>query len=502
MLSILSEIINAQNLLMMNVGIFAGIIIGAMPGLSVTFAVTVLLTLSVGLESIPGMYLLLGAYVGGTYGGSITAILINTPGTPNAAATVLDGYPLAKQGRAGDALKAALYGSTIGGLLSAAALIFLAPQLAKIVEVVASPEYFAICLFGLAATISLSKDNIIKGLISAMLGLLFCCVGLDPAFATTRMIFGSRSLVAGFNSVTCMLGLFALSQVLFECNAARKAGDHAGTCGIKLTKSTLKLLDMLKYWKTILKSSIFGIIIGAIPGTGGTVSAMFSYNEARRSSKHPEEFGKGSLEGVLAPETGNNAVTGATMIPMLVLGIPGDAIMAIMLGALTMQGITPGASLFKAGSIWVYAIMGGLILINLFMLLQGSLFIKLFVHVSRIPENILLPCIVTLCMMGAFAINNNLFQNIVLVCFALAGYLMKKFDIPSIPFVIALVLGSLCETNLRRSLTVSHGDPFVFFKRPISCVVLLVSIALLFYPFIEKGIRMLREKRAKENTPK
>lgn len=325
MLAILSEIVNIQNLLMINVGVFAGILIGAMPGLSVTFAVTVLLTLSVDLESIPGMYLLLGAYVGGTYGGSITAILINTPGTSNAAATVLDGYPLARQGRAGDALKAALYGSTIGGLLSAAALLFLAPQLAKIVEVVASPEYFAICLFGLAATISLSKDNIIKGLISAMLGLLVCCVGLDPAFATTRMILGNRNLVSGFNSITCMLGLFALSQVLFECNAARKVGDNAGKSEIKLTKSTLKLVDMLKYWKTILKSSIFGIIIGAIPGTGGTVSAMFSYNEARRTSKHPEKFGQGSIEGVLAPETGNNAVTGATMIPMLVLGIPGDA---------------------------------------------------------------------------------------------------------------------------------------------------------------------------------
>ena len=467
MLAILSQIITVENLLMMNVGIFAGIIIGAMPGLSVTFAVSVMLTLSVGLESLPGMFLLLGTYCGGTYGGSITAILINTPGTPNAAATVLDGYPLARQGRANDALRTALFGSTLGGLLSAAALLFLAPQLAKIVEVIASPEYFAMCLFGLACTISLSKDNILKGLISACLGLLVSCVGLDPAFGTTRMTFGNRNLVAGFNQVTVMLGIFALSQVLFECAAARKSGDRTGGQSAELNRSSVTLFGLIRhYWKTILKSSIIGILIGAIPGTGGTVSAMFSYNEARRSSKEPEKFGKGSIEGVLAPETGNNAVTGATMIPMLVLGIPGDAI------------------------------MGGLILINLFMLLQGTAFIRLFVHVSRIAENILLPCIIILCTIGAFAITNNVFQVAILVAFAMVGFLMKKFNIPAIPFVIALVLGNLCEVNLRRALTLSHGDYTVFLTRPICLVVLLASLLLLVYPALSKLVRSLRARKA------
>lgn len=490
MLAILSQIITLENILMMNIGLFAGIIIGAMPGLSVTFAVSVMLTLSIGLESLPGMFLLLGTYCGGTYGGSITAILINTPGTPNAAATVLDGYPLARQGRAGDALKTALFGSAIGGLLSAFALLFLAPQLAKIVEVIASPEYFAMCLFGLACTISLSKDNILKGLIAACLGLLFSCVGLDPAFGTTRMTFGNRNLVAGFNQVTVMLGIFALSQVLFECNAARKTGDAGGTHNTVLNRSDITLLGLVrKYWKTLVKSSIIGIIIGAIPGTGGTVSAMFSYNEARRTSKEAEKFGDGSIEGVLAPETGNNAVTGATMIPMLVLGIPGDAIMAILLSALTMQGITPGAALFKQGSIWVYAIMGGLILINIFMMIQGSAFIRLFVHVSRIPENILLPCIVILCVMGAFAITNNVFQVTVLASFAMIGFLMKKLRIPAIPFVIALVLGNLCEVNLRRALTLSHGDPTVFITRPICCLVLVAAVLLIVAPEIGKLVK-------------
>ena len=498
MLEIIQEIFTLNNLLMMNLGLFAGIIIGAMPGLSVSFAVTVLLTMTIGMDSIAGMFVLLGGYCGGMYGGSITAILINTPGTPNSAATTLDGYPLAKQGRGGDALKVALFGSTMGGLISAAALLFLAPQLAKIVELIASPEYFALCLFGLCATISLSKENILKGVISALLGLLVCCVGMDPVFGTSRMLFGSRSLLAGFRAVTCMLGIYALSQVLFECNTARKQGDHAAG-EIKVSKSTIKIWHLFKYWKTIIKSSIIGIIIGAIPGTGGAISAMFSYNEARRASKNPEKFGKGSIEGVLAPEVGNNAVTGATMIPMLTMGIPGDAIMAIMLGALTMQGISPGAGLFEEGSIWVYAIMGGLFVINIFMLIQGSAFIKLFVNVTRVPENILLPCIVVLCVIGSFAISNTMLEVGVLIAFSLLGYLMKKFDIPVIPFTIALVLGTLCETNLRRSLMISYGDPTVFFTRPISCIVLIGSALLLAWPSISKMIKKRRtEKDGKE----
>lgn len=497
MFEILTEIFTLNNILMMNIGLFSGIVIGAMPGLSVSFAVTVLLTMTIGMDSIPGMLMLLGGYCGGMYGGSITAILINTPGTPNSAATSLDGYPLTKQGRGGDALKAALYGSTIGGLISAAALLFLAPQLAKVVEIIASPEMFAICLFGLCATISLSKDNIIKGIISALLGLLVCCVGLDPMFGTSRMIFGSRNLMAGFRAVTCMLGVYALAQVMAESNVARETGDQQQN-HITVEKSALKLKDMLKYWKTILKSSVIGVIIGAIPGTGGGISAMFSYNEARRASKTPEKFGTGSIEGVLAPESGNNAVTGATLIPMLTMGIPGDAVMAIMLGALTMQGVAPGPKLFSEGSIWVYAIMGGLFLINIFMLLQGSLFIKLFVNVTRVPENVLLPCIVVLCVMGGFAISNSMWEVTVLIVFAFLGYLMKKFGIPVIPFTIALVLGNLCETNMRRSLMVSYGDPSIFFTRPICCGVLIGSVLLLVYPSLKKLFAKLRNKGAKE----
>lgn len=493
-MEIITSILTLKNILMMNIGLFAGIIVGAMPGLSVALAVTVLLTLTIGMESLPGMYMLLGGYCGAMYGGSITAILINTPGTPNAAVTTFDGYPLAQKGRAGDALKAALVGSTVGGLLSCAALLFLAPLLAKVVNYIASPEMFMICLFGLCATISLSKDNIIKGIIAALIGLFVRTVGLDPMYGSARMIFSSKMLMAGVKAVTCMLGVYAITQVMCESPAAARKGDKTDDVG-KVGKSTVSIKYMFKYWKTMLRSSVIGVIVGAIPGTGGAISAIFSYNEAKRASKNPGKFGQGSIEGVLASETGNNAVTGATMIPMLTMGIPGDAVMAIMLGALTMQGVTPGPNLFAKGSIWVYAVMGGLFLINLFMFVQGSVFSKVFVNVTKVPENVLLPSIVVMCTMGAFAISNNIFEVYVLVVMALIGFAMRKFNLPITPFTIALVLGDLCETNLRRSLMASYGRWSIFVTRPISLCMLLLSVALLVAPGISKIIKNRKAKK-------
>ena len=490
LLDALKQIFTVQNVLMMNIGLAAGIIIGAMPGLNVTFAITVLLTMTFGMDALPGLYLLLGAYCGGMYGGSITAILLNTPGTPNSISTAWDGYPLAKSGRAGDALKTALVGSTFGGLISAFALLFLAPQLATIVYKIASPEYFVLCVFGITATVSTSRKNILKGFLSALLGLLLSCVGLDPLYGTKRLTFGVPSLAAGFAAVTCMLGLYALAQVLSESNTARKAGDHAQPT-FQYTKSTVRIMDLLKYWKTIIKSSIFGIVIGAIPGTGGAISAMFSYNEAHRASKHPEEFGSGSLEGVIASETGNNAVTGATLIPMLTLGIPGDSCMAVLLGALTMQGIVPGAGLFTGENVWVYALMIGLLVINIFMLLQGSLFIRAFANISKLKENIILPCIVILCIVGGFAIGNNTYQVFVLIGFGLLGYLMKLFQIPIAPMTIAMVLSSLFETNLRRSLIVSYGDVLVFFKRPVCILLFVITLLFLFLPQVTALVKRI-----------
>ena len=502
MLEILQSIFTVNNLLMMNVGIAVGIMIGAMPGLSVAFAVTILMTMTFHMESLPAMYLMLGAYCGGLYGGSITATLINTPGTANAVCTALEGYPLARKGRAGDALKCALVASTIGGLFSCFLLMFFAPQLAKIILKIGSPEYFALCTFGIAAAIGLegnNLNNVIKGVLSASFGLILSCVGADPVFGTNRFSFGSYYMLSGIQVVSSMLGAYALCQVLVNCRDVYVKGDESLKVP-PVTKATMKFRDIMKHWKLILKSSIIGGIVGAVPGTGGAESAMIAYNEAKRVSKHPEEFGNGSVEGILAAESANNATSGGAMIPMLTLGSPGDTVMAILLSALTMQGITPGANLFSSGSFWVYAVMGGLFLINLFMLLQGGLCINLFAQVSKIPQSIMTPCIVVMCVMGSFAINNNIFECFVMIVFGIIGFFMKQFGFPVTPLCIALVLGKLFETNLRRSLILSKGNPFVFFTRPISCGILILAVFMLFFPIISNMRANKKKARAQENA--
>jgi len=495
---VITEALTIHNVLIMNLGIALGIVIGAMPGLSLTFAVTIVLTLTYGMDSLSGMYLLLGTYVGGMYGGSITAILINTPGTSNAAATVFDGYPLTQQGRAGDALRTALLSSTIGGLFSAFVLMFLAPQVAKIVLLIGSPEYFALCVFGMLAAISTAGKNKLKGLISAMLGLLLSTVGLDQIYGSQRLMFGNYRLMGGLKVSTCMLGAYALTQVLFMARDVYSQHKTGAAQKVPYVKSTLRLRDLFKYWKTLLRSSLIGTMIGAIPGTGGATSAMFCYNEARRASKNPEEFGHGALEGVVAAECGNNAVTGATLIPMLTLGIPGDSLTAIMLGALTMQGITPGSQLFNGESIWVYAIMGGLLIINLFMLLQGLLFSKGFAQISRVPKAVMVPCIIAVCCMGGFAIGNTTFEVSLLIAFGLIGYLMRRFNFPIPPLTIGLVLGELFETNLRRSLVLSGGSASIFFTRPVCLGILIFAFIFAFMNEIKQFIAFLRGKMGKK----
>ena len=366
----LKEIFTVTNLLMMNLGMAAGIIIGALPGLSALLAVTVVLPFTFGMESLPGMYLLLGTYCGATYGGSITAILINTPGTPNAACTVLDGYPLAKGGRAADALETALVGSTFGGWFSCGVLFFLAPLIASYALKFGAPEYFALCVFGIVIVITLIGDSLRKGALMAFLGLLISTIGIDSISSTSRFMFGNPNLLAGVQTVALMLGIFAVGEIMVqsENSAAARKKDR-----VEFQKRTVNLPALLKYWKTMFRSSVIGVGIGAVPGTGGAIAAFISYSLAKKRSKEAQKFGNGSLEGVIAPETANNAVTGAALIPLLTLGIPGDACMAVFYGALVMQGITPGPSLFTQDKYWVYCIMIGLFVVNIFMYLQREL---------------------------------------------------------------------------------------------------------------------------------
>ena len=464
-----------ENILWINIGVFIGSVFAAIPGLSVILCVILFLPVTYSMTAIPGMMFLLGIYCAGGYGGSVSAILINTPGTPHAAATMLDGHPLSEKGRTKAALKIALYASTFGGIFSALMLLFLGPQVARVAAQLGTAEYFMVCVFGLTIIAGVSGKSMVKGLISACLGLLISCVGSDPMTSYDRFTFGVSRLYLGLDLAVCLIGLFALVEIMSK---AEKRLDRLNldTTQIKddgaITKAEYKRMA-----RPVLLSSIIGVMVGIIPGTGASEASWFSYNTAKNMSKHPEEFGHGSVEGIAAAESANNAVTGATLIPLLTLGIPGDGTVAIMLSALMINGLNPGLSLFTTQGDIMYAIMLGLILVNLFMLLQGKFLTSLFAKVVSIPQEILTPIIVIFCFAGAYSVNENYFDVGIALIFGILAWILRKLELPPVPILLGLVLGSMTETNFRRALLISNGNPKIFFSS-VYCIIFLVLILL------------------------
>ena len=385
----------------------------------------------------------------------------------------MDGHPLSKQGRTKAALKIALYASTFGGIFSALMLLFLGPQVARVAAQLGTAEYFMVCLFGLTIIAGVSGKSMIKGIISACIGLLLSCVGTDPMTGYDRLTFGVGRLYMGLDLAVCLIGLFALVEILAKAELkpdalhldAKKMEDN----GV-ITKEEYKRMA-----RPVLLSSLIGSLVGIIPGTGASEASWFSYNTAKNMSKHPEEFGHGSVEGIAAAESANNAVTGATLIPLLTLGIPGDGTVAIMLSALMINGLNPGLSLFTSDGDIMYAIMLGLILVNLFMLLQGKFLTKLFAKVVSIPQEILTPIIVIFCFAGAYSVNKNYFDVSVALVFAVIAWVLRKLDMPAVPILLGMVLGNMTETNFRRALLISNGNPSIFFSS-VYCIIFLVLI--------------------------
>ena len=485
----IQNLFTLQNLIWINLGVFIGSVFAAIPGLTVILCIILFLPFTYQMTAIPGMMFLLGIYCAGGYGGSVSAILINTPGTPHAAATMLDGYPLNQKGRTKAALKVALYASTFGGIFSALMLLFLAPQVAKVAAQLGTAEYFLVCLFGLTIIAGISGDSMLKGIIAACLGLLIACIGGDPMTSRPRLTFGVNRLYLGLDLAICLIGLFALVQVL------AKAEGKEG----RLILDTSKLKDGGEITKDekkrmlipMLMSSAIGTIIGIIPGTGASMASWFSYDRVRAISKHKEEFGHGSVEGIAAAESANNAVTGATLIPLLTLGIPGDGCVAIMLSALMINGLNPGLSLFTEQGDIMYAIMLGLILVNVFMFLQGRFLTNLFAKIVSVPQEILTPIIVIFCFAGAYSVNKNYFDVGVTLVFCAIAWLLRKIDFPTVPILLGLVLGSMTETNFRRALQLSKGSISIFFSSPycIAFVALtaFVVASLLYSRMKERG---------------
>ncbi len=470
-----------QNILWINIGVFIGAVFAAIPGLTVILCVILFLPVTYSMSAIPGMMFLLGIYCAGGYGGSVSAILINTPGTPHAAATMLDGHPLSKQGRTKAALKIALYASTFGGIFSALALLFLGPQVAKFAAQLGTPECFMVCVFGLTIIAGVSGKSMIRGIIAACLGLLIACIGSDPMTSYDRFTFGINRLYLGLDLAVCLIGLFALVEIV---SRAEKKPEELHMDTAKMHDNGVITKDEYKRMaRPTILGSLIGVIVGIIPGTGASEASWFSYSQARNMSKKPEEFGHGSVEGIAAAESANNAVTGATLIPLLTLGIPGDGTVAIMLSALMINGLNPGLSLFTTQGDIMYAIMLGLILVNLFMLIQGKVLTPLFAKVVSIPQEILTPIIVIFCFAGAYSVNKNYFDVAVALVFCMLAWLLRKLDMPPVPILLGLVLGKMTETNFRRALLISNGSPKIFISS-VYCWVFIALIAVAVFTIL------------------
>ena len=488
-----------ENILWINLGVLIGAIFAAIPGLSVILCIILFLPVTYSMSAIPGMMFLLGIYCAGGYGGSVSAILINTPGTPHAAATMMDGHPMSKQGRTKAALKIALYASTFGGIFSALVLLFLGPQVAKISAMLGTAEYFMVCLFGMTIIAGVSGKSLTKGIIAACLGLLVSCIGADPMTSYDRFTFGIPRLYLGLDTAVVLIGLFALVEIIGKSELKRdqlnlKAGKLGEKDDGKITKEE---------WKRMIRpmflSSIIGSCVGIVPGTGASEASWFSYNTAKNMSKHPEEFGNGSVEGIAAAESANNAVCGATLVPLLTLGIPGDGCVAIMLSALMINGLNPGLSLFTTDGDIMYAIMLGLILVNIFMLIQGRYLTGLFAKVVSIPAEILTPIIVIFCFAGAYSVNNNYFDLSVALIFGVISYLMRKLELPAVPMLLGLVLGGMTETNFRRALLISDGSPKIFFSS-IFCWIFIALIVIVIGGVLRGNMKEAKAKKEEEKV--
>ncbi|MFA6506989.1 MAG: tripartite tricarboxylate transporter permease [Treponemataceae bacterium] len=467
------HLIEPFNLLMVCGGTLIGIFVGAMPGLSASMAIAILLPLTFGLPAASGLSMLAALYMGAMYGGSISAILIKTPGTPAAAATVLDGYPMAQQGKAGKALGISLMASLVGGVLSSIALMFVAPLLGFVALQFGPVELFAVAVLGITIIGSLAQGSVVMGLLSGMLGLLLSMVGMDTITGTPRFTFGNINLFSGIPFVVALIGLFSVPQAI---NLIFQKENDAKM----ISNFSDKMLPTWKEFKfltpTMLRSSLIGIFVGIIPGTGGDTACWFGYNEAKRFSKHKEKFGTGLPEGVAASEAANNAVVGGALIPTISLGIPGSSATAILMGGLMVHGIMPGPTLMTEHAEVTYTLIWAVFFSNIAMFFLGLLFTRASIVVTKIRNKVLAPIIIILCVIGAFAINNSFFDVILMFGFGMLGLFMEKIKMPTAPMVLGLILGNLLGTSLYQSLLMGHGSPMIFLKNPIAAVLLAISV--------------------------
>lgn len=457
-------------------GTFCGLVFGCLPGLTATMAVCLFIPLTYVLPAGDAMATLCGCYMGGIAGGAISAILLHIPGTSSSVVTLLDGYPMAQQGRGGRAVGWAAFASGWGSLVSWLTLVLLAPYLAKVCVSFSSPEYAALAVFGLTIVAAVSGESLVKGLVVAMIGILATMIGFDPIFGTSRFSFGTMNLLGGIDKMPAIIGLFSIPEILRNCASTNKGSVRTGR--ILIRDIVPPFIEQWRHKWSILRSSIIGTIIGVIPATGSGIAAYLAYDQAKRFSKHPETFGTGEVDGIIASEAANNGVCGGALIPMLTLGIPGDGVSAVMMGGLMVHGLAPGPSLFTKQPDVIGSIFTGVLLASIFLVLFQVVGIKLFIKVLNVPICFLAPILLTLTLIGCYALRNNPFDILIGLLFGAIGYIMEGGGFPASPMVLGLVLGHLFESEIRLALQSSLGSVSIFFKRPVACIVLIIAVVV------------------------
>ena len=471
-------------------GVFMGIVFGCIPGLTAVLGVTLMIPFTYTMTPVQGLTLLIAIYVGGISGGLITATLINIPGTPSSIFTTYDGYPMAKGGKPGEALSIGVWCSFVGGTFSAIGLFFLAPQLSKVSLIFGNWEYFAVALVGLAVVITMAADDLFKGLVGCLIGIVLGSFGIDTISGVQRLTFGNWQLMNGLNSTALMMGLFAINEILIQCRDLSKGKQNIDVGNLSFLPPFKEMHnETYSVTKPMILGCLIGTGIGILPGIGQNASTLITYNQSKKISKHPELFGKGSPEGIAASETSNNAVNGGALIPLITLGIPGDLVTAALIGGLMIHGLQPGPLLFTTDLNVVGAVMVAYFLANIVMYIEELGLMRLFVRAVNIPFSLLFPAIVMFCVLGTFALNNRTFDLWILILCGILAYILTNLGVDMAPVILGYILGPIVEKYFRGAMTAENGNFMAITKRPIAVVALIVAILFLLVPLFSKTVR-------------
>jgi putative tricarboxylic transport membrane protein len=471
-------------------GTFVGIVVGILPGIGPMVGMVVLLPFTFSLPPDVALSMLLGVFCGGYFGGAVPAILMRTPGVPSSLITTFDGFPLTQKGEAQTALSAALFGSFGGGIISVVILVFMAPLLAHVAANFGPPEYFGAGLFGVTLVVMANRDQLMRGILLLSLGLWFSTVGIDGATLSPRYCFGTLFLQNGLDLVPVCLGLFGIGQTLLLVESKILLTER-----MNLTRSTLdfsKLWGTLRYWRTLIRSGIIGTFVGLLPGTGSILASFMSYEAAKRASKRPQDFGTGTPEGCLASEAGNNAVPAGAMIPLLTLGIPGEALSAVLLGVFTINGIYPGPLLLIKEPVLINTLYVSIFLINITAFLMLALWLKPFAMIVRVSTTLLAVNIMMISVIGIYAVNTRTFDAAVAVFMGVLGYMLLRLKWPVVNLVMGVVLGEILENRLRESLSLGDGNPLIFLTRPISLAMIILTLLIVVVPVYKDRRKMTK----------